>query len=95
MSDIKTTNEIVEPKKIHYAYCKLQRVLYGFIEMDVMCVRVVGLNNYKNIRSAYSSYYSSIKKLKIPVRVSVRKGEMFLFRTDKESNMKQLDAQQY
>lgn len=72
-NDVITSNKIVEPKKIYYSYCKVQKVLYGFMETDVMCVRVVGLNSYKNLRSAYGSYYSCAKKSKLPIRVSTRK----------------------
>lgn len=94
-TNVPTTNSIVEPKKIHYKYCKIQRVLYGFIDMDVLVVRVTGLCDYKNIRSAYGSYYSSIKKLKLPIRVSTRKGEMFLIRTDKKSAVHELNTNWY
>lgn len=94
-NDVITSNKIVEPKKIYYSYCKVQKVLYGFMETDVMCVRVVGLNSYKNLRSAYGSYYSCAKKSKLPIRVSTRKGELFLFRTDKEAKIKQLNMQDY
>lgn len=95
-NDVVTSRSFVAPVKLHYNPCKIQRVLYGFIDMDVLCARIVlAPGEYSNIRSAYGSYYSCIRRLKVSVRVSIRKGEMFLFRTDKEANMREIHTSKY
>lgn len=87
MNNMPSTNMIPEPdymKHMSFKYGKLQGVIYGFIETDYLAARIVGLSGYKNILSAYSSYYSSIKRLHVPVRVSKKGDELFLIRTDRE-----------
>lgn len=62
---------------------KLEAEFTEFINMNVECVKCIfGDSEYVSVDSAYNCLHKAARKLGVPIRVSRRKGEIYLVRTD-------------
>lgn len=62
---------------------KLECELFEFMKMNVEAAKLTfGENEYASAHSAYSTYHKAVKRFAFPVRVAMRKGEIYLVRTD-------------
>lgn len=79
---IKVDRGILGEATRHKPY-KLEYALFEFMKMNVEAVKLsFGKNEYKNSHSAYTTYHKAVRRFAFPVRVVMRKGEVYLVRTD-------------
>lgn len=65
------------------SYTKRQADLMVFMNMNVECVKVTfDKHEYINAKSAQNTLTMSVKRAGLPIKVSQRKGEVYLIRTD-------------
>ena len=66
-----------------YKYCRVQRMVEEFHQMDCNAVRcVLEDGEYANMASAQSSLSSTIKKLGYRMRARVIEGNLYLIKLD-------------
>lgn len=72
--DLSTANKLYKPTK-------LQTILDEFMAKDDLAVRcILAPGEYKNPRSAQSSFATAIKKLRHPVAARILNGELYLIK---------------
>lgn len=66
-----------------YRQTKLQKVIEEFISSDELAVRIpIKPGEYASVRSAQSSYCSSIRRFNFPVSARTLNGNLYLIRSD-------------
>lgn len=70
-----------------YKPSKIQEVLDQFMESDDLAVRcIIAPGEYKNLKSAWTTYHTAINRLRYPIVVRTIKGTMYLIKTVAQNN---------
>lgn len=75
--------EKVSPAVVNQLFrpTKIQAILEEFMSSEEIAVRcILDEGEYRNIKSAHSSYSTAIRRLKYPIRVRVLNGDIYLIK---------------